>query len=49
METLGFRYAAMLITAFAIVSWLIGTIFCPKTQGKTLQEIEIERYGHEVK
>ncbi len=49
MEALGFRYAAMLITAFAAISWLVGTIFCPSTQGKTLQQIEIERYGHEVK
>lgn len=48
MEALGFRYAAMLITAFAAISWLVGTIFCPSTQGKTLKEIEIERYGHEV-
>ena len=49
MEALGFRYAAILITAFAAISWLVGTIFCPSTQGKTLQQIEIERYGHEVK
>lgn len=48
MESLGFRYAAMLITAFAAISWLVGTIFAPKTQGKTLKEIEIERYGREV-
>lgn len=48
MEALGFRYAAMLITAFAAISWLVGTFFCPNTQGKTLKEIEIERYGHEV-
>ena len=38
----------MLITAFAAISWLVGTFFCPNTQGKTLKEIEIERYGHEV-
>lgn len=49
METLGFRYAAMLITAFAIISLAVGTIWTPKTQGKTLKDIEIERYGHEVK
>lgn len=48
METLGFRYAAMLMTCFAAISWIVGSIFAPKTQGKTLQEIEIERYGKHV-
>lgn len=48
MESLGFRYAAMLITCFALISWLVGSIWAPKTQGKTLKEIEIERYGQEV-
>ena len=48
MESLGFRYAAMLITCFALISWLVGSIWAPKTQGKTLREIEIERYGEEV-
>ena len=49
MESFGFRYAAMLIVAFAAISWLVGTIGAPKTEGKTLKQIEIERYGHEVK
>lgn len=49
MESLGFRYAAMLMVAFALISWLVGTIGAPNTRGKTLKEIEIERYGHEVK
>lgn len=49
MESLGFMYAAMMITAFATISWLIGTFFAPATQGKTLQQIEIERYGEEVR
>lgn len=48
METLGFRYAAMLMVTFAAISWLVGTIGAPNTSGKTLKEIEIERYGHVV-
>lgn len=48
MTTLGFKYAAILICAFALISWLIGVIGAPDTEGKTLKEIEIERYGHEV-
>ncbi len=47
MESLGFRYAAMMILCFATISWLAGSIFAPNTQGKTLKEIEIERYGEE--
>ena len=48
MESLGFRYAAMLMVTFALISWLVGTIGAPNTSGKTLKEIEIERYGHVV-
>lgn len=48
MESLGFAYAAALMVFFALVSCLTGTIWCPKTQGKDLKEIEIERYGKEV-
>ena len=48
MESLGFRYAAMMIVTFATISWLVGTIWAPNTSGKTLKEIEIERYGHVV-
>ena len=49
MQTLGFRYAAILMVAFAFISWVIGTIGAPNTSGRTLKEIEIERYGHLVK
>ena len=49
MTSLGFRYAAMMLCVFAFISWLIGVIGAPKTEGKTLKEIEIERYGHEIK
>lgn len=39
----------MFMVAFAFISWLVGVIGAPKTEGKTLKQIEIERYGHEVK
>jgi inositol transporter-like SP family MFS transporter len=45
MESLGFKYAVMLMVAFAVVSWIIGTIGAPDTSGKTLEQIEEERYG----
>ncbi len=45
MEALGFSSAAMLIVVFAALSLLIGTIGAPDTMGKTLDQIEEERYG----
>lgn len=48
MTTLGFKYAAIMMVLFAAISWLVGVIGAPNTQGKTLKEIEIERYGAEV-
>lgn len=45
MESLGFQYAVMLMVIFAAVSLLIGTIGAPDTRGKTLEQIEEERYG----
>jgi hypothetical protein len=41
----GLPIAATILVAFATISMLIGTIFCPNTAGKTLQQIEEERYG----
>jgi inositol transporter-like SP family MFS transporter len=41
----GMAYAAVILVAFATISMLIGTIFCPNTAGKTLEQIEEERYG----
>ncbi len=41
----GLPIAAMILVGFATISMLIGTIFCPDTAGKTLQQIEEERYG----
>jgi len=41
----GMPIAAAILVAFATISMLIGTIFCPNTAGKTLEQIEEERYG----
>jgi inositol transporter-like SP family MFS transporter len=41
----GMPVAAMILVTFATISMLIGTIFCPNTAGKTLEQIEEERYG----
>jgi inositol transporter-like SP family MFS transporter len=41
----GMPVAAAILVAFATISMLIGTIFCPNTAGKTLEQIEEERYG----
>lgn len=44
----GFNTAAYLMIGLLIVALLIGTIWTPKTQGKTLQQITKERYGEEI-
>ncbi len=41
----GMPTVALILVAFATISMLIGTIFCPDTAGKTLEQIEEERYG----
>jgi inositol transporter-like SP family MFS transporter len=42
----GMWIAAIILVTFATISMLIGTIFCPNTAGKTLEQIEKERYGN---
>ena len=41
----GFQVAAYIMIGLLLVSLLIGTIWTPKTRGKTLQQITDERYG----
>lgn len=47
MSQFGFQLAAACMVGFLIISAIIGVAFAPNTQGKTLKEIEIERYGNE--
>ncbi|MGO3792630.1 MAG: MFS transporter [Enterococcus gilvus] len=50
LANLGFTVAGTFMIGLLIISLFIGTIWTPKTQGKTLEEITIERYGNnEVK
>ncbi|MHC5534580.1 MFS transporter [Priestia megaterium] len=44
----GFHGLAFILTAFYTVSSLIGFIFAPKTQGKTLKQIETEKREVEI-
>lgn len=44
----GFTLAGYIMMAFFIISLIIGTIWAPKTQGKTLEEITRERYGDNI-
>ncbi|MDR2148681.1 MAG: MFS transporter [Tannerella sp.] len=44
----GFFFAAYLMTGLLIVALIVGTIWTPKTRGKTLKQITEERYGNEI-
>ena len=41
----GLPAVGALLVGLLTVALVIGAIWAPKTQGKTLQEIEVERYG----
>jgi len=44
----GLTTVGILLVALLTVAMLIGGIWAPQTRGKTLQQIEIERYGERV-
>lgn len=44
----GFNTAAYIMIGLLFVALIIGTIWTPKTRGKTLQQITKERYGDEI-
>lgn len=44
----GFHMAANIMIGLLIVALIIGTIWTPKTQGKTLEQITEERYGDNI-
>jgi inositol transporter-like SP family MFS transporter len=44
----GFYTAAYIMIGLLIVALIIGTIWTPKTQGKSLQQITKERYGEDI-
>lgn len=41
----GFFPAAVIMCVVLLISLVVGVVWCPKTQGKTLDEITEERYG----
>ena len=45
MFNLGFKVAGIVMIIFLVIHMIIGLALAPKTQGKTLQQIEEERYG----
>jgi inositol transporter-like SP family MFS transporter len=45
ITNLGFNSAGMVMIFFLIIAAIIGITLAPNTQGKTLKEIEYERYG----
>lgn len=45
MTKFGFQLAAACMVGFLIISAIVGIVFAPNTSGKTLEEIEKERYG----
>ena len=44
----GFTVAAYLMIGLLLIALIIGTIWTPKTRGKTLQQITDERYGDDI-
>lgn len=44
----GFNTAAYLMIGLLFIALIIGTIWTPKTRGKTLQQITKERYGDDI-
>jgi inositol transporter-like SP family MFS transporter len=48
LDSIGLGQLGLLIIALLVAALLIGTIWAPKTEGKTLDEIEAERYGAPV-
>ncbi|MEW1959918.1 MFS transporter [Kineococcus sp. NPDC059986] len=44
----GVPFVGTLMIALLVVAAVVGTVFAPRTQGKSLQQIEQERYGEVV-
>ncbi|WP_211223476.1 MFS transporter [Propionibacterium acidifaciens] len=44
----GLLIDGLILIGFLLASLVIGTVGAPRTQGRTLEEIEIERYGEVV-
>ncbi|MRE72940.1 MFS transporter [Mammaliicoccus sciuri] len=45
LASLGFKVTGIIMISFLVIHAVIGIVLTPKTQGKTLRQIELERYG----
>ncbi|MFP7493691.1 MFS transporter [Terribacillus saccharophilus] len=45
ITTLGFQAAGMIMIGFLLIAAIVGLIMAPETRGKSLEEIQEERYG----
>ncbi len=48
MLELGFKVAGIVMITFLVIHAIIGIMLAPNTQGKTLKQIEEERYGKQA-
>lgn len=44
----GFTLSAAIMLGLIMISWIIGTVWTPKTRGKSLEQITHERYGDDI-
>lgn len=47
LTTMGVSWLGLLLIGFLVVALVVGGVWAPRTQGKTLQQIERERYPEE--
>ncbi|KMO82720.1 inositol transporter-like SP family MFS transporter [Mycobacterium sp. BK558] len=48
LAVIGLTWVGVLLVGLLTIALIIGAIWAPKTQGKTLQQIETERYGSPI-
>lgn len=45
LASLGFRFTGLILIAFLVIQLIIGFAYAPETRGKSIEQIEQERYG----
>ncbi|MFP7477244.1 MFS transporter [Terribacillus saccharophilus] len=48
ISSLGFQAAGLIMIGFLVIAAIVGLIMAPETRGKSLEEIQEERYGSAV-
>lgn len=46
LSSLGFKASALIMIGFLLIAAVIGVLMAPETRGKSLEEIQNERYSH---